>query len=251
MRRPTSDTKIRSWAGTKKSIALGAKTGGCGTTHRVQWPGGEERARLLTAAAGEGFAVDTEVILPRGKAARDKNADPTRPAFVKDTHDNGTRIAVSEAAERWGALYAQLHPNLMRALAATCGTYEGVEDAIQDAFAAALKQAPADLRSPEAWLFVVALNKMRNQQRRTRLAVRLRLTPPAQPHDLDDALRRADVVSTLQKLTFRERELLVAKYYVGMSQEEIAQHMGIARGTVASGVSRAAARFRDLDKRNE
>jgi RNA polymerase sigma factor (sigma-70 family) len=58
-------------------------------------------------------------------------------------------------------------------------------------------------------------------------------------------------VSTLQKLTYRERELLVAKYYIGMSQEEIAQHMGIARGTVASGVSRAAARFRDLDQRNE
>jgi RNA polymerase sigma factor (sigma-70 family) len=152
-------------------------------------------------------------------------------------------------AERWGALYEQLRPNLMRALAAATGTYEGVEDAIQEAFAAALKQAPADLRSPEAWLFVVALNKLRNQQRRTRLAATLRLAPPPGPHELDDALRRADVISTLQKLTSRERELLVAKYYVGMSQDEIAKHMGIARGTVASGVSRAAARFRELDQR--
>jgi RNA polymerase sigma factor (sigma-70 family) len=201
---------------------------------------------------GVGLAVDRDVILRPGKAARDGNADPTRHGATKQTHAEDAGIAVvSEAAERWGALYAQLRPNLMRALAATCGTYEGVEDAIQDAFAAALKQPPVDLRSPEAWLFVVALNKMRNQQRRTRLAVRLRLSPPAQPNELDDALRRADVVSTLQKLTSRERELLVAKYYVGMSQEEIAQHMGMARGTVASGVSRAAARFRDLDQRNE
>jgi RNA polymerase sigma factor (sigma-70 family) len=137
----------------------------------------------------------------------------------------------------------------MRALAAVTGTYEGVEDAIHDAFAAALRQAPADLRSPEAWLYIVALNKLRNQQRRTRIALRLRLVAPSEPHELDDALRRADVVSILQKLTPRDRELLVAKYYVGMSQDEIARHLGVARGTVASGVSRAAGRFRELDKR--
>jgi RNA polymerase sigma-70 factor, ECF subfamily len=213
---------------------------------------GDEHAQASPAAPGVGLAVDPDLILRPGKAARDGNADSTRRGSVKQTDADGAAIAVvSEAAERWAALYTQLRPNLMRALAATCGTYEGVEDAIQEAFASALKQAPADLRSPEAWLFVVALNKMRNQQRRTRLAVRLRLTAPAQPHELDDALRRADVVSALQKLTSRERDLLIAKYYVGMSQEEIAQYMGIARGTVASGVSRAAARFRDLDKPNE
>jgi RNA polymerase sigma-70 factor, ECF subfamily len=216
----------------------------------MAWYG--EDAQASPAAAGVGLAVDPDLILRPGKAARDGNADSTRRVSVKQTQVDGAGIAaVKDAAERWGALYTELRPNLMRALAATCGTYEGVEDAIQDAFAAALKQAPPDLRSPEAWLYVVALNKMRNQQRRTSLAARLRLAPPAQPHELDDALRRADVVSTLQKLTARERELLVAKYYVGMSQEEIAQHLGIARGTVASGVSRAAARFRDLDQRNE
>jgi RNA polymerase sigma factor (sigma-70 family) len=122
-----------------------------------------------------------------------------------------------------------------------------VEDAIQEAFAAAIHQAPTDLRSPEAWLFVVALNKMRNQQRRARIAVRLRLVAPPAPHELDDALRRADVVATLQRLSPRERELLVAKYYVGMSQEEIAKALGLPRGTVASALSRASAHFRELE----
>lgn len=159
------------------------------------------------------------------------------------------RSGEREAAERWGALYEALRPNLIRALAAANGTYEGVEDAIQDAFAAALRQSPPNLRSPEAWLFVVALNKLRNQQRRTRLAVRLRLTAPRQPHDLDDALSRADVVATLQRLTRVERDLLIAKYYVGMSQDEIARQMRVPRGTVASAVSRAAAHFRDLEGR--
>jgi RNA polymerase sigma factor (sigma-70 family) len=194
--------------------------------------------------------VNRQPILP-GKATHGQNAAAvTRQESLVQVHPETPGIALlSGEAERWGALYEQLRPNLMRALAAVTGTYEGVEDAIQEAFIAALKQAPTDLRSPEAWLYIVALNKLRNHQRRTRIASRLRLVAPSAPHELDDALRRADVVSTLQKLTSRERELLIAKYYVGMSQDEIARHMGIARGTVASGVSRAAARFRDLDER--
>ena len=154
---------------------------------------------------------------------------------------------LSEEAERWGALYEQIRPNLVRALAAASGTYEGVEDAIQEAFAVAMKEAPAELRSPEAWLFVVALNKLRTQQRRARLAARLHLVAPAQPHEYDQVLVRADVVATLAHLSERERTLLVAKYYIGMSQEEIARHMGMRRGTVASVISRAAARFRALE----
>lgn len=159
--------------------------------------------------------------------------------------------ADGETAVDWGALYAQVRPNLMRALAAAIGTYEGVEDAIQEAFAAALKQPASNLRSPEAWLFAVALNKMRTQHRRAHVALRLRFRAAPDPHELDDALRRADVVATLQKLTARDRELLIAKYYIGMSQDEIAQLMGIPRGTVASGLSRAAARFRELETRSE
>lgn len=156
---------------------------------------------------------------------------------------------ISEETERWSRLYEQLRPNLVRALAATVGSYDGVEDAIQEAFAAAIQQAPADLRSPEAWLFVVALNKIRNQRRRARLALRLRLAPPPNPHELDEVLRRTDVMSTLQLLSRRERELLVAKYYIGLTQDEIARNFGMARGTVASAISRAASRFRELEKR--
>jgi len=155
---------------------------------------------------------------------------------------------VSEEGERWGALYEQLRPNLVRALATAAGSYDGVEDAIQDAFVAALTDAPEDLRSPEAWLFVVALNKLRNRRRRSWLAARLRLARPADPHELDQALQRADVIAALQRLSQRERTLLVAKYYVGMTQDEIARQLGIPRGTVSSAVSRAASHFRELDK---
>ncbi|MDQ2914885.1 MAG: sigma-70 family RNA polymerase sigma factor [Chloroflexota bacterium] len=175
-------------------------------------------------------------------------ANGTRRDSTGEIRRDSAEARADEGAERWALLYEQLRPNLVRALAAACGTYEGVEDAIQDAFATALRQAPADLRSPEAWLFVVALNAIRGHHRRTRLLARLRLAPPPQPNDLDEALVRADVVATLARLSARERDLLVAKYYVGMTQDELAKAMGMPRGTVASAVSRAAARFRELDK---
>lgn len=133
------------------------------------------------------------------------------------------RLATEET-ERWGVLYEQLRQNLVRALAATVGSYDGVEDAIQDAFIAGMKQSPPDLRSPEAWLYT--LNKLRTQRRRAMLAARLRLTPPRDPSDIDDALRRSDVLRTLLRLRPRDRELLVAKHYVGMTQEEMAPRAG-------------------------
>jgi RNA polymerase sigma factor (sigma-70 family) len=58
---------------------------------------------------------------------------------------------------------------------------------------------------------------------------------------------RADLVRALLALPARDREVLVAKHYVGMTQEEIARHMKIPRGTVSAAISRAAARVRELE----
>lgn len=138
---------------------------------------------------------------------------------------------------------------LVRALAAATGSYEGVEDAVHDAFAEAIRRAPADLRSVEGWLYAVALNRVRSQRRRVAILRRIRLAPPAPPSDLDQALTRADISRTLRALSPRERELLVAKHYIGMTQDEIAAYMRLPRGTVSAAISRAAARFRELEGR--
>lgn len=110
-----------------------------------------------------------------------------------------------------------------------------------------MRRAPADLRSVEGWLYAVALNRLRSQRRRVAVFRKLRLAPPARISDLDRALARADISRTLSALSRRERELLVAKHYVGMTQEEIARYMGLPRGTVSAAISRAAVRFRELE----
>ena len=72
---------------------------------------------------------------------------------------------------------------------------------------------------------------------------------PLRPQDqsadaIDAATTRVDVLARLETLSPRERELLVAKFYVGLTQDELAKALGISRGTVSSAITRAAARFR-------
>lgn len=157
------------------------------------------------------------------------------------------REGVHGEAALWEAIYLRVRPSLVRALAVATGSYDGVEDAMQDAFADGMTKAPKDLRSPEGWLYAVALNRLRRYHGRAAILRRLRLSPPRPPSDLDQALMRADLVRALLALPARDREVLVAKHYVGMTQEEIARHMKIPRGTVSAAISRAAARVRELE----
>lgn len=156
-------------------------------------------------------------------------------------------VAPATDAIQWEQLYVQLRPTLARALVAATGSYEGVDDAIQEAFVAALHRGGAALQRPEGWLYAVALNRIRRQKRRARILSSLRLRPMTLGQDVDDAIRRTDLVRDLQRLPPRDRELLVAKYYLGLTQDEIAAAMKMPRGTVASLIHRAVARFRDLD----
>ena len=50
-----------------------------------------------------------------------------------------------------------------------------------------------------------------------------------------------EVLAAIRELPHRQREVLVLRYYVDMSEEETARTMGISRGTVKSTTSRAVA----------
>jgi RNA polymerase sigma factor (sigma-70 family) len=49
------------------------------------------------------------------------------------------------------------------------------------------------------------------------------------------------VLAALRRLPDRQREALVLRFYLELSEAEIAQAMGISQGTVKSTVSRALA----------
>lgn len=59
-----------------------------------------------------------------------------------------------------------------------------------------------------------------------------------------DALEHAAVVAALHALPRRQREALVLRYYVDLSEVEIAEAMGVSRGAVKSHTARGMAALR-------
>ena len=59
---------------------------------------------------------------------------------------------------------------------------------------------------------------------------------------MSDASR--DVLAALRGLPLRQRQIVVARYIVGLSQQEVAELLSIARGTVSATTSQAIAALR-------
>jgi RNA polymerase sigma-70 factor (sigma-E family) len=75
----------------------------------------------------------------------------------------------------------------------------------------------------------------------------LRAEPPdvvRDDHPASIAEDRDTVVRSLALLTERERTIVVLRYYVDLSEAEVAAELGISVGTVKSTASRALARLR-------
>ncbi len=72
--------------------------------------------------------------------------------------------------------------------------------------------------------------------------------PEAAPGADEDVLvdaRRRDVLAALGRLPRRQREVLVLRYYLELSERDIAQTLQISQGAVKSHASRGAAALRD------
>ena len=154
-------------------------------------------------------------------------------------------IGVSGQRAMVAELYAELRPALIRALVATSGSYRGVEDAVQEAFVAFLQADYDEIVTPAGWLYRVAARQLRRQERRGWLtARRLPEAAASQTALLDQVVARVDLISVLAGLSSRDRQLVVAKYYLGLRQDEIAAEFGIPRGTVSAAISRSSVRLR-------
>jgi RNA polymerase sigma factor (sigma-70 family) len=142
----------------------------------------------------------------------------------------------------WRARCVEVYPQVYRAVIAMGAPPNEAADAVQDAYEKALRQNRA-LERPEGWLFVVALRRWRADRWRRRIfgpLSGLRETSPDAAH-----AERLDLLAAVAALPRRQREVLIARYVLGLSQVEVAQQLRMAVGTVAATTSQAARSLRE------
>jgi RNA polymerase sigma-70 factor (ECF subfamily) len=142
--------------------------------------------------------------------------------------------------------YAAEAKALIRSVALATGRPAMAEDAVAEAFARAWLRWPdlrRDKRSPAGWIMHVALNECRGRFRRLRTERRKAHVVARPDSATDPEPPAAHVWAAVARLSERERSLIALRYLADLTQDEIAQALGLPAGTVASGLSRARRRL--------
>lgn len=147
----------------------------------------------------------------------------------------------------WRELYETEYPRLLRALLAIGGDADAAEDAAQEAFVKAHRTGLARLDRPGAWLLVVGTRELLRSRRRRRIEDE-RWAERGQPETpgSDAIADRADLLAALRQLPERQRTVVVARYYYGLSYDEIARLFSIKSGTVGATLHQAIERLRQI-----
>ncbi len=144
--------------------------------------------------------------------------------------------------ERWDREIACHYAQVLRGLMAVAGERERAEDALHDALVAAMKPGVIEtIERPDAWLYAVGIRKLRRAAWRRRLDVFLGANVASYP---EPGLAAIEATELLSRLTPRQRELVVARYYLDLTFKEISDTFGISVSAATSTVSQALQRVR-------
>lgn len=152
-------------------------------------------------------------------------------------------------------------PWLRSVVYARLGTWEGVEDVLQEVALAAVKSPPRPPEKVEPWLRRVAIRQALLYKRRVGRQRRREEAAGSQAVNTDgngrfihpDPLewlasqeQAALVHEAIRRLTSVDAELLLLKYGQDWSYEQIARHLGVSVAVVQSRLHRARDRLRRL-----
>ena len=141
------------------------------------------------------------------------------------------------------------YPALRRLAFLLCGDWAAADDAVQTALIRCEKRWPLiRLQDQHPYVRQAVVNTASSWRRRRRQDLVLsELAGVAAPHaDADDRLA---VLHALAGLPLGQRQVVVLRYFEGLSEAEIADVLGISRGTVKSRAARALAALRTSDLR--
>ncbi len=147
-------------------------------------------------------------------------------------------------------LYTEQYKSLVRLAAMLVRDTPTAEEVVQEAFVAMHTgwHRLEDTDKALAYLRQAVVNKSRSVLRhRVVVEKNLQNPPPDMPsaeHGAFTLLERSAVVKALRGLPERQREAIVLRYYLDLSEADIAATMGISRGAVKSHTARGMSALR-------
>jgi RNA polymerase sigma-70 factor (sigma-E family) len=136
--------------------------------------------------------------------------------------------------------YRRLYPSLVRTAYLLVDTREQAEEVVQEAFAKAFPKWHR-LDTPDAYMRTCVVNGCRRIHRRRRLMQR---TQQFRPDDVS-GLEHDHVADAVRALPRPQREVIVLRYYLQATDQEIAVALKMPVGTVKSTLHRARARLKE------
>ena len=178
----------------------------------------------------------------RGVEGMEIAAQPAAPFGVDDViarEGAAAHVRVRTSGESFEAFWQRERASVGRALAVTIGDIQLAAEATDEAMARAYQHwaKVSALDSPAGWVYRVGLNWSRSVLRR------LRRTPPAW---LAQAATHHDqygpdpsVAAAMSALPSAQREVVVCRLLLGLSEAQTATALRLQPGTVKSRLSRA------------
>lgn len=151
-----------------------------------------------------------------------------------DVHDG-------RESSRFESFYQREYTGTVRLAGFLSGDRSIAEDIAQEAFIR-LRPEFGHVENPGGYLRTTVVNLCRNHHRRTaRESLRLARHGVA-PSAVSE--RAADLDASLHRLPYSERAVIVLRYWLGLTEAEIASHLDCRPGTVKSRHARALAKIR-------
>jgi len=185
------------------------------------------------------------------------DTSPSSPLTPNGGGVGGTATA-GDATAGVTALYQAHAVGLIRLAIVMLGERTAAEDVVQDAFFGLYRHWDrlTDTANALSYARSAVLNGCRNvlrvRSRPARLEAAAMVGEPVVGESAEAVTlvgeEHQEVLTAIRALPDRQREALVLRYYLDLSEEETARAMGISRGTVKSTTSRAVAALARLLK---